>query len=163
MPNTLRNTRNSSRGRGIRRGSSFASPHAHQQSPRRPGCFSPSQPNKLPPATVRSQQHKQSSQTSRSATTPVSTSTMIINSSKDDDNGGIHNINEVNQDQDLPNPGSNLQVGDNTSFEVSSTINKTKPDPTLGKQDRLTPSQDLESYWQKAFDELKGMARPVKN
>lgn len=143
-PLGLRNTRNSSRGRGIRRGSSTASPHANNQSFRVPGGLSPSQAE-LPP---REQQQQQQQVLSSSAplvhtdNTCLSDNTGVSFSS--DGNNLEHSINQ-NKNTAVPTGTPPLapdqKMGDNTGSGKEGDVHSSKTEP-----------------WHKALEDLRGMA-----
>lgn len=126
-PNSSRNTCSNSRGRRSRRGSSSTSPYARQQSPARPGCFSPSQHAKLP-AGRGSRHQQQQSHSSGSDFDSVSTPSKAPNPSdineievtligkgdfEDDD------VGSSNEGDSTPMLGASFHVSDNTGSEAA--------------------------------------------
>lgn len=165
-PNSSRSTRSASRGRGFRRGSSSSSPYA-QQSPGRPGFFSPPPPGKLPAGRGKGEQQQQHSPFSDVDPDPVSNDSKAlglpnINEQRVTlDDKGEHEevIEEWNTKMDNSTLAATLRVSDNEGSD-SRTPSPVQANTTKSAPGGATdpPSQEISEYWHRAFDELKGIA-----
>lgn len=165
-PNPSRFTRSTHRGRGSRGGSSSASPYAKLQSPSRPGCLSPSQPDKLPAGRDnRQQQHQFSDSEAETVSNPLHDPSPANINEKEETLKEIREecgVSEgLNDEHATLLPGGHPRVGDNTSSvpPASTSVQSEKENSSaaVGKQDEGI-TQQLSIFWHKAFDELKDIA-----